>query len=119
MLKAILTLGLHSEMFIKQILNTIVKDLLLYLPSCQYSVPGDSFTYHNQYAFSTKDRDNDVTSSRCAQISTGAWWYKSCHHSNLNGVYGSTDSSKGVNWYYWKGFRVSMAGTRMMVKRKN
>ena len=110
---------LHSELFTKQVLNTFLKNLLLYLPLCQYSVPGDSFTYHNQFAFSTKDRDNDAYPGHCAQISTGAWWYGSCHHSNLNGVYGSTESDKGVNWKHWKDYRVSMTGTRMMFKRKN
>ena len=63
---------------------------------------GDSLTYHNNMAFSTKDRDNDRSSSNCAVQFTGAWWYKHCQHSNLNGQYlGSQKLElKGVRWYH-------------------
>ena len=51
---------------------------------------------------STKDRDNDRDSSRfCAQSFKGAWWYKHCANSNLNGLYlhGIHRSGGiGVNW---------------------
>lgn len=39
----------------------------------------------------------------------------SCHKSNLNGEYGNTDNSNGINWYHWKGFTYSMKEVRMMV----
>ena len=65
---------------------------------------GDALKYHNNMAFSTKDRDNDQSSSNCAVSYTGAWWYKSCHYSNLNGKYlGKTFDSKGAAWYYFRG----------------
>ena len=45
----------------------------------------DSLAYHNLMKFSTKDNDNDINSGNCATIYTGAWWYKGCQWSNLNG----------------------------------
>ena len=66
---------------------------------------GDALKYHNNMAFSTKDRDNDQRrSSNCAMSYTGAWWYKGCHYSNLNGKYlGKTNDPKGTVWYYFRG----------------
>ena len=81
---------------------------------------GDSLTYHNNQAFSTKDQDNDSASRHCAQAYTGAWWYYACHHSGLNGVYylgPNSPYAKGVNWYHWKGWTYSLKVTEMKVRR--
>ena len=59
---------------------------------------GDAMYYHNGSRFSTKDRDNDRFSWHCAQEFRGGWWYKYCHHANLNGLYYVRDST-GVCWY--------------------
>jgi len=57
----------------------------------------DRLTYHSGMAFSTKDRDNDKSSSGdCAEACKGAWWYNSCCTSSLNSNYG--DSYYGWNW---------------------
>ncbi|XP_071180483.1 fibrinogen-like protein A [Mytilus edulis] len=53
---------------------------------------GDSLEYHNGQAFTTKDRDNDPWThisynKNCGIYCQGAWWYKSCSNSNLNGIY--------------------------------
>ena len=64
---------------------------------------GDSLTYHNNMAFSTKDRDNDKDSKHCAVEFTGAWWYKYCHWSNLNGQYlGDKRDARGARWYNFR-----------------
>ena len=78
----------------------------------------DSLTYHNNMAFTTKDRDNDIHSSlNCAVHAAGAWWYNSCHYSNLNGKYlGDTTSHQGVNWYHWKNKYVSLKFTEMKLR---
>ena len=78
---------------------------------------GDSLAHHNNMAFTTKDRDNDIWgSANCAVTYTGAWWYRSCHYSNLNGKYlEDTTSTQGVNWYHWKN-RVSLKFTEMKLR---
>jgi len=61
---------------------------------------GDSLTYHNNMAFSTKDKDNDKWSTNCAASFRGAWWYKSCSWSHLNGQYLRGRSNWGVTMWY-------------------
>ena len=81
---------------------------------------GDSLSSHDGMKFTTKDRDNDIWSDNCAIIYKGAWWYNSCHASNLNGLYlnGSHSShADGVNWYTWKGVQYSLKFTEMKVRR--
>lgn len=74
--------------------------------------------FHNGMFFSTFDRDNDVNNNyNCADGRLGGWWYNSCHKSNLNGEYGNTDYSNGINWYHWKGFYYSMKEVRMMARK--
>ena len=41
----------------------------------------------NGMAFSTYDRDNDLSSRNCALGTKGGWWYRDCTHSQLNGLY--------------------------------
>ena len=81
---------------------------------------GDSFSAHNGYKFSTKDQDNDVASGSCALNYHGAWWYNTCHSSNLNGLYHTpgphASYADGVNWYAWKGMYNSLARTMMLVR---
>ncbi|KAL9982285.1 hypothetical protein ACROYT_G004311 [Oculina patagonica] len=71
--------------------------------------------------FSTKDSDNDLWSNHCAKVFKGAWWYRSCHRSNLNGLYlkGPHSSfANGVNWRYFRGYYYSLKRTEMKVKPK-
>ncbi|XP_022097547.1 ryncolin-1-like [Acanthaster planci] len=80
---------------------------------------GNSFSRHSNYPFSTKDRNNESNSYNCAVQYTGAWWYCSCHDTNLNGLYlrGQTDQyAKGVVWQHWKGDYYSLKRTEMKIK---
>ena len=59
---------------------------------------GDSLIKkHNGRSFDTRDKDNDASSLNCAVEFTGAWWYKSCHDSNLNGQWGASNG-RGLMW---------------------
>ena len=88
---------------------------------------GDSMTssgygYVNGMKFSTKDRDNDILlgTYNCAVTYNGAWWYNSCHRSNLNGLYlgGPHESfANGVYWHYWRGFHYSLKFTEMKLQK--
>jgi ficolin len=64
---------------------------------------GDSLTYHNGSMFSTYDRDHDESSGNCAKGDNGAWWYKNCYYSSLNGQnYILPNKDVGISWYHWK-----------------
>ncbi|XP_063400795.1 fibrinogen C domain-containing protein 1-like isoform X3 [Mytilus trossulus] len=72
---------------------------------------GDSLTYHNGQSFYTKNRDNNS----CAKKYRGAWWYRSCYHSNLNGKYNGTGNT-GVVWNDFGG--VSLKSSIMIIRRR-
>ncbi|XP_017278003.1 tenascin-R isoform X2 [Kryptolebias marmoratus] len=80
---------------------------------------GDSLSYHQGRPFSTKDRDNDIAVTNCALSYKGAWWYKNCHRANLNGKYGESRHSQGINWYHWKGHEFSIPFVEMKTRPFN
>ncbi|XP_041373705.1 techylectin-5B-like isoform X2 [Gigantopelta aegis] len=81
---------------------------------------GDGLRYHSGYNFSTSDRDSDTApASNCAQVCKGAWWYGSCHLSNLNGLYLKGDHSPyayGMSWTPWKGPHYSLKKSVMKIR---
>ena len=81
-------------------------------------IVGDSLIFHNNQQFTTKDRDNDPFKSNCAVDFTGAWWYKSCHRSNLNGMYfkGGQINDTGVTWFSWKNSFYSLKAVQMKIR---
>ncbi|XP_077508506.1 techylectin-5A-like [Amblyomma americanum] len=46
----------------------------------------DAMADTNDLKFTTFDRDNDKDGRNCAVTYRGAWWYRGCHHANLNGL---------------------------------
>ena len=81
---------------------------------------GDSLAVHRGMPFTTRDQDNDNKGGQnCAVQYKGAWWYKNCHDSNLNGLYRRGNHSPccdGVNWYHWKGHYYSLKKTEMKIR---
>lgn len=55
----------------------------------------DSLSSSNGMSFSTKDVDNDSSSTHCAMFYQGGWWYKHCQYCNLNGRF-----LKGMTWFH-------------------
>jgi hypothetical protein len=77
--------------------------------------------YSEEMAFTTKDSDNDAYNSNCAREFAGAWWYRSCHNANLNGVYYKKDQQPtpfghGLNWKQWKGHHYSLKIATMKLR---
>lgn len=92
----------------------------LYVSGFEDGGAGDSLTYHSGQKFSTFDRDQDLFVQNCAALSSGAFWFRSCHFANLNGFYlgGSHLSyANGINWAQWKGFYYSLKRTEMKIRR--
>ncbi|MCL4155227.1 UNVERIFIED_CONTAM: hypothetical protein GTU68_049218 [Idotea baltica] len=81
---------------------------------------GDSLSYHNGAAFTTADHDEDTDSTKnCAVAYRGAWWYKTCHNSNLNGFQYKgkhTTSADGINWKLFRGNNYSLKSTLLKVR---
>ena len=80
-------------------------------------ISGDSLSYHNNQQFSTKDRDNDEWPVNCA-VGVGAWWFKHCHYSDLNGKYFKVGTlhSAGIVWFHWKNSYYSLKRVNMKIK---
>ncbi|XP_017032915.1 ryncolin-4-like [Drosophila kikkawai] len=85
---------------------------------------GDSLRYHVGQSFSTFDKDNDQSYVNCAAKFKGAWWYRDCLNSNLNGAYlggNYTDPDlygSGIVWADWKGASYSYKTVNIMVRPK-
>ncbi|XP_052871188.1 fibrinogen-like protein A, partial [Anopheles cruzii] len=80
---------------------------------------GDCLSYHKNMKFTTYDRDNDEYSPRnCAAFHEGAWWYKRCSYSNLNGPYKNIVDHKSMSWYDYSDSYEGLSFSRMMIRPK-
>ena len=85
---------------------------------------GDGLDWCRNQQFTTYDQDNDLNGDyNCAERWTGAWWYKACHRSNLNGLYLHNEdlphaAGKGVTWKPWRGGSFSMKKSEMKLRPK-
>ncbi|XP_065362082.1 fibrinogen C domain-containing protein 1-like [Calliphora vicina] len=83
---------------------------------------GDSFSYHQGFKFTTRDRDNDRNEFNCAKSCQGAWWYATCFQSNLNGkYYDNEDTAKskyGICWNQINGCDYVLKYVQMMIRPK-
>ncbi|XP_042363775.1 microfibril-associated glycoprotein 4-like [Plectropomus leopardus] len=82
---------------------------------------GDSLSANDGFKFSTFDRDQDTyEGGNCAKRYLGAFWYRSCHSTNPNGVYrwGADDtiSHIGMEWSTWKGYDYSLKSLSMKIR---
>ncbi|XP_025029806.1 tenascin-X [Python bivittatus] len=81
-----------------------------------HGTAGDAFSYHSGSVFSTRDRDPNRVLIPCAISYRGAWWYRNCHYTNLNGLYFNNRDHQGVNWFNWKGFEFAIPFTEMKLR---
>ncbi len=75
---------------------------------------------HNHEAFSTKDKDNDSNAiGSCAKEAHGAWWYRFCYSSSLNGIYfhHADPGGDGIIWNSFSFYR-SLKTTEMKIRSK-
>ncbi|XP_077969892.1 techylectin-5B-like [Styela clava] len=78
---------------------------------------------HRNMPFTTKDADHDTHKwGNCAQLFHGAFWYGTCHSTNLNGLYihggNNTRRGVGVTWYQWRGNFYSLKFAEMKMREK-
>ncbi|XP_052864094.1 fibrinogen-like protein A [Anopheles cruzii] len=79
---------------------------------------GDCLSYHKNMKFSTYDRDNDIDDRNCAASFEGAWWYRDCYHSNLNGPYKNIVDYTSMNWYTFSNSDEGLSFSSMMIRPK-
>ena len=77
----------------------------------------DALSYHNGMMFTTYDRDNDQSSSNCAIILVGGFWYNYCAYCSVNGFF---NKHRLYYYFYWSGLPGGneLQSSRMWLKCK-
>ncbi|XP_060607406.1 ficolin-3-like [Ruditapes philippinarum] len=79
-------------------------------------------SYSNGQHFTTYDVDRDKYVTNCAVNKHAGWWYKSCSHANLNGLYVTPGTTKkcqlecSMHYYQFKTYN-SLKISKMMFRR--
>ncbi|XP_059159700.1 ficolin-1-like [Physella acuta] len=82
-----------------------------------YGNTSDSFgAMNNNKPFGTYDKAYDKASLNCATTYRAAWWFGGCHSALLNGNYGNTEYSKGVEWLAITYYYSSLNFTEMKIR---
>ena len=72
----------------------------------------DGMESHNNYPFSTYDRDNDSYGTNCADFYKAGWWYRSsCFITLLNAPHGSSS-------FRWHSSSTTLSDVEMKVRPK-
>ncbi|XP_051860800.1 angiopoietin-related protein 1-like [Drosophila albomicans] len=71
---------------------------------------------HINQKFTTYDRDNDISGSYNCADHNGGWWYTSCVHANLNGLF-FNESVKNYRSMHWKDFD-ALRRVKMLIRPK-
>nr|KAG5690204.1 hypothetical protein BaRGS_016595 [Batillaria attramentaria] len=81
-------------------------------------VDGDSLDYSNNLPFTTYNSDHDSHSGNCAVGRHGAWWYKTCAYSSLNGPYltSAQETETSIHWHHWKNARIALKHVEMKIR---
>ncbi|XP_072381013.1 microfibril-associated glycoprotein 4-like [Diabrotica undecimpunctata] len=81
----------------------------------------DAMKNHKFEKFSTRDFDQDQSNKSCAETFLGAWWYKKCFDSNLNGKFINIKEprimrGKGISWVNISYHEYYLSGSRMLLR---
>ncbi|KAH9488833.1 Ficolin-1 [Bulinus truncatus] len=81
----------------------------------------DELMTHNNMAFSTADRENDIQPiMHCAEVYNTGWWYQGCHRVNLNGHFHlAGQNGQSVVWANLTTYFQTLSSVEMKIRRVN
>nr|KAG5688174.1 hypothetical protein BaRGS_001968 [Batillaria attramentaria] len=66
----------------------------------------------------TSAPDHRASSETAGAVGIGAWWYRSCSYSSLNGPYltSAQQTVKSIYWYDWKKAYIALKHEEMKIR---